>query len=380
MYRPFKYACAAAPGILLFATPVLADNTEQCLQRYYMHAYAQALPFCTRSATTGSSQSQYVLGLMYSNGLGLKQNKPEAMKWLRAAAEQAHAAAHYKLEQLENEVDSSDDALKRFMAQHRAGASARAPRQNQAPSSHQPAADDNTLFQRYLSAAQQGDAEARFMLGLFYLEGRGVEQSTNMAASQFKLAATQGQARAQFVLGLMYYHGRGDIMKNEKMAKHWLTKAAMQGLADAQYSLGLLYARDEPHMADAIRWWRKAAAQQHAKAQHNLAISYLTGQGVQANRNTAMQWFIQEARQGDPQAQFDLGRLYSEGKWFEQNGRDAANWFFRAGAAWVNMHQTDKARRSAEKIRQLVKQQHLTVPNLFLADVLSLQIEEAGLQ
>jgi len=71
-----------------------------------------------------------------------------------------------------------------------------------------------------------------------------------------------------------------------------------------------------------------------------------------------MHWFTKEAEQGDPQTQFDLGRLYSEGKsegkWFNQSGRDAANWFYRAGETWVNMHQTDKARQSAEQIRQML--------------------------
>jgi len=390
---------AFALAIFIFAAPALADNTEQCLQLYYTKAFAKALSFCRLSATKGNSQSQYVLGLMYSDGLGVKKNKPEAIKWLRAAAGQAYAAAHYKLTKLENEPDSSNAALNRFMGKSRRdGASMNAPKQEQKPDPvNQPAIaapvispatkpvhhitppDDNALYRQYLTAAQQGNADARFMLGLFYLEGRGVQQNTARATSQFKLAAKQGHAHAQFSLGLMYDEGRGDIIKNEKMAEHWLSKAAMQGLADAQYSLGLIASANKQD-EKAVKWWLKAAAQKHAKAQHNLAISYLTGKGVQANRDKAAQWFIKEAEHGDPQTQFNLGRLYSEGEWLQQSGSDAANWFYRAGEIWVSMNQPDKARQSANKIKQLASAQHLTAPNLFLADVLTRQIEEAGAQ
>jgi len=89
MHGSIQHSCAAALGVFLFATPALADDTEQCLQLYYTKSYAKALPFCTVSAEKGNSQSQYVLGLMYSEGLGTKKNKPEAIQWLQAAAEQS---------------------------------------------------------------------------------------------------------------------------------------------------------------------------------------------------------------------------------------------------------------------------------------------------
>ena len=233
--------------------------------------------------------------------------------------------------------------------------------------------DDKALYRQYLIAAKQGDANARFMLGLFYLEGRGIEKDLARATSLIKLAAKQGQARAQFCLGLMHYEGHGTI-KNIKIAEHWLSKAAMQGLPDAQYSLGLIYANNENKESKAIKWWRKAAAQQHTKAQHNLAMAYLTGKGVRANRDKATAWLIKEAEQGDPQTQFNLARLYSEGEWLGKSGHGAATWFYYAGETWLSMKQPDTTRQSAQKIRQLVSGQHLTARNLFLDDVLDRKI------
>jgi len=40
------------------------------------------------------------------------------------------------------------------------------------------------------------------------------------------------------------------------------------------------------------------------------------------------------------------------------------------------MKQPEKARQSAEKIRQLASEQHLTTPNLFLADVLDKKLQK----
>lgn len=444
MNKAVACACTAAFSAFFLSSPAMADNTGKCLQLYYMKSYTKAAPFCTLSAKKGNSHSQYVLGLMYSGGLGVKKNKTEAIHWLRAASKQAYAAAHYKLVKLENEADSPNNVMSKFlkkqrhnstsgtiqkqkttslvqqsavatssmseskasnvmqgdestMAQKRqvpmqtqyvTGKQTKSPIITAPPFKHTkklvthaaPPTDDSTLYRQHLAAAKRGDANARFMLGLFYLEGRGIAPNTSRATGQFKLAAKQGQAQAQFSLGLLYYDGRGNVMQNKKMAEFWFTKAAMQGLADAQYSLGLIYANGingNKNESEAIRWWHKAAAQKHAKSQHNLAVSYLKGTGVRANRKRAMQWFIAEAEHGDPQAQSNLGKLYSEGEWLDQSGMNAATWFYRAGETWLNMKQPDKARHAVENIRELANTRHLTVPNLFLADVLTRKINES---
>ncbi len=241
--------------------------------------------------------------------------------------------------------------------------------------------DDKTLYQQYLRAAEHGNVHARFMLGLFYIEGRGVQKNPTQARQWIETAASQGSEEAQFTMGLLYYQGYADAQPSTKKAIFWFIKAAEQGSPEAQYSLGLIYANDTngaKNVPEALKWWRKAATKGYAKAQHNLAVTYLNGTDVEANHDKAMQWFIKEAEQGDPQTQFNLGLLYSEGKWLDQNGSDAANWFYHAGETWINMNQTDKARQSAKKIRQLANKQHLTSPNLFLADVLISKIEESG--
>ena len=49
-------------------------------------------------------------------------------------------------------------------------------------------------------AAEQGNADAQYLLATIYEEGRGVPQDYAEAVKWFRLAAEQGHARAQYFL------------------------------------------------------------------------------------------------------------------------------------------------------------------------------------
>lgn len=59
--------------------------------------YATALREMTPLAGQGNAFSQYVLGVMYENGMGVPENDTEAFKWYRLAAEQGIAEFQNKL-------------------------------------------------------------------------------------------------------------------------------------------------------------------------------------------------------------------------------------------------------------------------------------------
>ena len=50
-----------------------------------------------KAAEQGDADAQFNLGLCYSKGEGVAQDKAAAAKWLRKAAEQGHQAAKEKL-------------------------------------------------------------------------------------------------------------------------------------------------------------------------------------------------------------------------------------------------------------------------------------------
>lgn len=72
--------------------------------------------------------------------------------------------------------------------------------------------------------ADQGNAEAQLMLGIFYSKGQGVEQDYNKAASLFRRAADQGNKKAKYNLGLSYALGRG-VPQDQDQAQKWFMRA-----------------------------------------------------------------------------------------------------------------------------------------------------------
>lgn len=78
--------------------------------------------------------------------------------------------------------------------------------------------------------AEGGDPIAQYNLGLLYLDGHGVPQSTAEAASWFRRAAEQDYTEAQHNLGAMYGSGQG-VKRDYVQAYKWLNICAAKGNA-----------------------------------------------------------------------------------------------------------------------------------------------------
>jgi TPR repeat protein len=76
--------------------------------------------------------------------------------------------------------------------------------------------------------AEQGDPIAQFNLGLLYLDGHGVPQSSAEAANWFRRAAEQDYPQAQHNLGAMYGSGQG-VKRDYVQAYKWLNLCAAKG-------------------------------------------------------------------------------------------------------------------------------------------------------
>jgi len=85
-------------------------------------------------------------------------------------------------------------------------------------------------------AAEQGNADAQFNLGLMYAKGEGVYPHYAEAVKWVCKATEQDDAEAQFHLGNMYVCG-DDPARNAK-AYMWFSLAAAQGDEQAKAALG----------------------------------------------------------------------------------------------------------------------------------------------
>ena len=104
--------------------------------------------------------------------------------------------------------------------------------------------------------------------------------------------AEQGHAEAQFLLGGMYYNGRG-VQEDDAEAVTWLRKAAELGHASAQHFVGAMYANGQgvpQDDAEAVTWYRQAAEQGQAAAQLGLGAMYADGRGVPQDNVEAHMW------------------------------------------------------------------------------------------
>lgn len=154
--------------------------------------------------------------------------------------------------------------------------------------------DIELAFEKNLSLAELGDAQAQLSVGYCYANGDGVNKDPVKAVKWYLKSAGQGQPRAQYLLSGMYHSGLGVVEKNETMCVYWLRKSADQGHASAQFILGIHYGNGIGVPKDktiAFSWYKKAAEQGDAIAQYNLACMLNEGIGVERNDIEAYAYF-----------------------------------------------------------------------------------------
>jgi tetratricopeptide (TPR) repeat protein len=123
----------------------------------------------------------------------------------------------------------------------------------------------------FQKAAEDGHADAQYMLGVMYAKGMGVEQDYKEAAKKFLKAAELGHLNAQCMLGSLYYDGKG-VEEDEKKAVEWYRKASD---VVAQSSLIKLYLQGSLGLPKdyekALTWLRLAAEGGDDDGQYYLA-------------------------------------------------------------------------------------------------------------
>ncbi len=258
---------------------------------------AAALRCYAAAAEAGLAKSAFAAGLLLLTGKGVERDVRGAMQWLQKGAQAGHpqsrALAWALAQAIEGQAvpaeiakplaESGDDWLRGALtALDEIAHTGRA-----------------ALLAADQAAAQQGDAQAQYRLGVHWSQ-RARPPDFDAARDWYRRAADQGLAEAKYNLGYLYLLGQG-VSADQDEGLRWIRAAATQGMAVAQYELGVFYAEGKLVPVDpaaAARWYRRAAEQGLPNAQHNLAHSYLAGNGVPADRAAARQWFERAAQQG----------------------------------------------------------------------------------
>ena len=191
-------------------------------------------------------------------------------------------------------------------------------------------------IKRLLQAADKGDVEAQFTLGVMYQEGDGVKQDYLEALTWFTKAADQNFPLACSKLGLFYNNGWGVSQDYAECIKWW-RRAAELGLEIAQANLGMMYYQGQgvaQNYVEAAKWYRAAAEQGVPIAQFNLANLYREGKGVPRDCAEAIKLYSQVAEQGDLDSQTMLAVMYMDGEGVELHYelalKEAVRWLTQA--------------------------------------------------
>ena len=296
-------------------------TAQEGLAAYLAGDYATALAIWTPLAEAGDLHAQFSLGLMYADGEGVEQDNTEAVKWTRLAAEAGFAPAQGIMQMTEARGvplhEIWDVMFKRFLAEVKGVEQ-----------------DETEAVKSTRLAAEAGDADAQFNLGLMYRNGKGVAQDYVEAVKWWRLAAEAGVAEAQYKMGLMYLDGRG-VPQDETEAVKWTRLAAEAGVAEAQYNLGVMYLEGlgvAQDYVEAVKWTRLAAEAGDVKAQYNMGSMYLEGLGVAQDYVEAVKWWRLAAEAGVAEAQYTMGLMYLEGLGVAQDIVVAYMWFNLAAA------------------------------------------------
>jgi len=149
--------------------------------------------------------------------------------------------------------------------------------------------------------------------------------------------AEEGDAQAQYLIGRMFDRGEGTTQDFEA-AGRWYGNAHDQGHQKAWRPLSEIYKSGvgiPTDPAEALAWHRRAANKGDVEAKVRLGILYENGEGVAQDFREAVNWYRQAAEAGDANAQFLLGWVYAEGKGVGLDYIEAYSWFRSAEAKGV---------------------------------------------
>ncbi|MEO0878609.1 MAG: tetratricopeptide repeat protein [Pseudomonadota bacterium] len=270
--------------------------------------YAVARGLLEPLVAAGRADAQHMLGYMEERGLGGDVDLKRALDLYFTAASKGSVDAQFSL----GEMAFLGDGVKRDYKRARGW---------------------------YELASEKNHGPAKVRLGAIYAAGLGLENPDHIKAlDYFKQAADLGEVEAQYNVGVAYLIGRG-VEKDYKTAEGWLRLAAEKGNPDAQYNLALLHDTDFLGARDpekTLQWMQAAADKGLPPALNALGQMHMEGRaGVSDEKRRhkiAADIFEKSAKAGDAKGQFLYALSLANGQGRLRNLDEAVVWLDRARA------------------------------------------------
>ncbi len=185
----------------------------------------------------------------------------------------------------------------------------------------------------FTQAAEKGNVDAMFWLGLCHMWGEGVATNKTEACNWYRKAAELGDGPSQYELGMCYFRGTG-VKKDLKKVVELMTQAVTNGGgANAEACLGYCYEEGlgvDKSIGEAVKWYQKGADNGAAWAQVNIGDCYSNGHGVERSLFKAAKWFEKSAIGGHADGMFNWAECLENGSGTVKNEAEALKWYRKA--------------------------------------------------
>jgi len=250
-----------------------------------------------KAAKNDMQKSHLVLGTMYYSNIGLKKDVVEARYWLNRAIKGgggfADDARHLlDLIDEENYARDKDGLIKKSLEQAGEG-------------------NFDKAKELILDLATNGNADAQYILSLYYNDANGLNESKTGKEWLYK-SAHNNNPEAQYDIAWDLSKGwiDADVGTIVKII-YWMERAGYNGNDKAYANLASLY--DKEHR-DVLGEMEQAAYDDNPMAQYNMgwisARGLLTEDGLMQDDDIAKGWFKKSAKLGFKDAVLMLKRGY----------------------------------------------------------------------
>lgn len=316
-------------------------------------------------------EKQYCLGMCYARGIGVNQNYECAFTHLKTAADNAHAGAQFSVAQYYGNGTGTEKDTQMALCYYQKSAKG---------GNRDAEAALKQIINNIKEAAQIKDPYNQYLLGICYLEGYGVPKDDDSAFEWFLAAKEQGHSLAVYYVGWFYEYGIGKQRSQDILSAMHCYHCAADDIPDAksrlteflhlltvntkakhkdpekQYYLGRCYAEGigvKQNYLIAFEHFKAAADKKHAAAQFSVAQCYEDGVGIERDIQMALCYYKQSAESksdhaktalkklvesiigqavqaGNPYNQYLLGICYLEGYFVSRDDSSAFTWFSAA--------------------------------------------------
>jgi uncharacterized protein len=394
-YDDGNYAEAAA----WYEKAMAAGNPDRALRLGDMYAKGLGVPVDmarARALWTNASGallrkadrerwSAFLLATLYRDGKGTAVDVEQAKHWFERAAELGHEQARTELAALYIREGAADQAIAQLQegikeknsdAQNRLGdlyydgklvpqdfakalsmyeagvamgAYTKLPRIGDMYEAGQGTKPDQRRAAEYwkqavekLTVAAPKSTYARSLLGMLYLDGKGVAADFGKAVGLLQSAAEAGDLSARYKLA--FIDGSRSDARSKALAKEWSVKLADSDSWILERAGDVLAKSGTPaDKAASNIYWRRAAdfyrgvAEDNPKAAFQLGMMYREAKGVPANLAETIRWLTIAGRAKNERALKTLGDIYYDGKQTEPDYGQALGWYLaadKAGNVW----------------------------------------------